>query len=162
LKRILRRWVFCCAVQPGRSASCRRPEKKPEPARSGRKATAIRLAAANHSMGHRDARYGSVPAPASESGAKKKGGDLSTATHFRTSRFGGAGPTSATSQSSRPTAGQPDDRMVYSPASPVRGPSASSGSTKYSMSRSNSSSSSLGCGNGGGGGGSSAGILTCR
>ena len=44
----------------------------------------------------------------------------------------------------------------------VRGPSASSGSTKYSMSRSSSSSSSLGCGSAGGGGGSSAGIRTCR
>ncbi len=50
----------------------------------------------------------------------------------------------------------------YSPRSPVRGPSASSGSTKYSMSRSSSSSSSLGCGSAGGGGGSSAGIRTCR
>src|SRR5882724_6202816 len=51
---------------------------------------------------------------------------------------------------------------LYSPRSPVRGPSASSGSTKYSMSRSSSSSSSLGCGSAGGGGGSSAGIRTCR
>jgi hypothetical protein len=52
----------------------------------------------------------------------------------------------------------------YAPVSgsPIRGPKASSGSTKYSMSRSNSSSSSLGCGGAGGGGGSSGGICTCR
>src|SRR5262245_24719420 len=49
----------------------------------------------------------------------------------------------------------------YSPKSPVLGPRASSGSTKYSMSRSSSSSSSLGCGGAGGGGGSSGGIRTC-
>ena len=79
-------------------------------------------------------------------GTRKKGGSLSTVAlfgfqisdfRFQTGRF-------------------------YSPRSPVRGPSASSGSTKYSMSRSSSSSSSLGCGSAGGGGGSSAGIRTCR
>jgi hypothetical protein len=52
--------------------------------------------------------------------------------------------------------------VPYSPRSPVLGPSASSGSTKYSMSRSSSISSSLGCGGAGGGGGSSAGIRTFR
>src|SRR5690242_14535910 len=41
-------------------------------------------------------------------------------------------------------------------------PSASSGSTKYSISRSSSSSSSDGCSTGGGGGGSSGGMCTCR
>ena len=51
--------------------------------------------------------------------------------------------------------------LDYSIVSP-RVPSASSGSTKYSMSRSSSSSSSLGCAIGGGGGGSSAGIRTFR
>src|SRR5439155_13093073 len=60
--------------------------------------------------------------------------------------------------------GPPYKRLVvagYSPRSPVRGASASSGSTKYSISLSRSSSSSVGCGGAGGGGGSSGGIRTC-
>ena len=50
----------------------------------------------------------------------------------------------------------------YSTGSTPCEPTASSGSTKYSISRSSSSSSSDGCSTGGGGGGSSAGIVTCR
>jgi hypothetical protein len=73
----------------------------------------------------------------------KKGGDLSTAAHnYSITRFR-------------------DYPIGYSIVSP-RAPSASSGSTKYSISRSRSSSSSVGCGSAGGGGGSSAGIRTLR
>src|SRR5262245_12882932 len=71
-------------------------------------------------------------------------------------------PLDRSAEASRYRAEQARPLHHYSPKSPVRGASASSGSTKYSMSRSRSSSSSVGCGGAGGGGGSSGGIRTCR
>jgi hypothetical protein len=96
----------------------------------------------------------------------KKGDSLSTAApfYFWPSKLGPyVDETSnlAIRQSNYPTTRLPN-YQIHSPRSPVRGASASSGSTKYSISRSSSSSSSLGCGGAGGGGGSSAGIRTCR
>src|SRR5437879_9680579 len=85
-------------------------------------------------------------------GVQKKGGDLSTAACLARDAE------SRTIDSRLSTV----DSAAYSPKSPVRGASASSGSTKYSISLSRSSSSSVGCGGAGGGGGSSAGIRTCR